>query len=105
VQVLSTKGCISDASNVVSFITSYLINIGMSEITVFPNPVHDQLFISPGSPGESFRIELLTLGGRVLLIRNITNESYINVAGLSPSVYILRISRGEESKVLRIVKD
>ena len=106
VRVISTERCISDPSNTISFIVSNLIKIGMSEITVFPNPVQDQLFISPGSPhGEPFRIELLTLGGRVIMMRNITNESYINVSGLSPSVYILRISRGEESKVLRIVKD
>jgi len=106
VRVISTEGCISDASNVISFIASNLIKIGMSEITVFPNPVEDQLFISPGlPPGEPLRIELLTLGGRVLMIRNITGESYINVAGLSPSVYILKITQGEESRVMRIIKN
>jgi hypothetical protein len=106
VRVISTGGCTSDPSNTISFTISNLIKIGMSEITVYPNPVKDKLFISPGLPsGEPIRIELLTLGGRVLMIRNITNESYINVAGLSPSVYILKISRGEESSVLRIVKD
>ncbi len=106
VRVISTEGCISDPSNTISFTASNIIMIGMSEITVYPNPVHDQLFISAGSPyGEPFRIELLTLGGRVIMMKNITNESYINVSGLSPSVYILRISRGEESRVLRIVKD
>jgi hypothetical protein len=41
----------------------------------------------------------------MLIMRNITDESYINVAGLSPSVNILRIGQGDESKVLRIVKD
>ena len=105
VRVISTEGCISVPSNTISFTISNIITIGMSEITVFPNPVHDQLFISPGSPGEPFKIELLTLGGRVIMMRNITNESYINVSGLLPSVYILRISQGEESNVLRIVKD
>ncbi len=106
VRVISTEGCISDPSNTISFTASNLITIGMSEVKVYPNPVHDQLFISPGLPhGEPFRIELLTLGGRVIMMKNITNESYINVAGLSPSVYILRISQGEESRVLRIVKN
>ncbi len=106
VRVISTEGCISDPSNIITFTASNLITIGMSEVTVYPNPVHDQLFISPGLPhGEPFRIELLTLGGRVIMMKNITNESYIDVSGLSPSVYILRISQGEESKVLRIVKN
>ena len=106
VRVISTKGCISDASNVISFIASNLIKIGMSEITVFPNPVEDQLFISPGYLFEEpLRIELLTLGGRVLMMRNITSDSYIDVAGLSPSVYILKITQGEESRVMKIIKN
>ncbi|MCA1747208.1 MAG: hypothetical protein LC655_05895, partial [Bacteroidales bacterium] len=37
VRVISTEGCISGASNIISYIsTGNLINIGMNEITVFP---------------------------------------------------------------------
>jgi hypothetical protein len=106
VRVVSASGCVSEPSNIVSFTVSNTLQIGMSKITVFPNPVNDLLYISPGLPhGEPFRLELLTLGGRVLIMRNITSESFINVAGLSPSVYILRISQGEESRVMRIIKN
>ncbi|MFP4365586.1 MAG: T9SS type A sorting domain-containing protein [Bacteroidales bacterium] len=106
VRVSSSAGCISDASNIISFVASNLIKIGMNEITVFPNPVQDQLFINPGmNLNKPVRVELLTLGGRVMIIRDIGHESYINVAGLAPSVYILKISLGDESKFLRIIKN
>ena len=106
VRIISSMGCISEPSNIIAFIASNLTIIGMSEITVFPNPVYDELYINPGNVrGEIFRAELMTLDGKVLLVRELTEESYINVAGLAPSVYILRISLGNESRVFRIIKN
>jgi hypothetical protein len=106
VQVISSMGCISEPSNIISFMASNLTKIDMSEFTVFPNPVNDELFIDPGSlRGEVFRLELMALDGTVLLVRKLTEKSHINLASLVPSVYLLRISRGDESRIFRVIKN
>jgi hypothetical protein len=106
VRAVSSKGCISEPSNTVSFIVSNLIKIDMGEFAVFPNPVNDELFIDPGTfRGGIFRIELMALDGTVLLVRKLSEQSHINVANLAPSVYILRISHGDESRSFRIIKN
>ena len=104
--VTSDKGCVSDQSNTIQFILSNSIRPGMDDITVFPNPADNMLYVIPGMNNEErFRVELITTGGRVLIMREISGEAHIDVSAIPPSVYILRISRGDESKVLRIVKN
>jgi hypothetical protein len=77
----------------------------MNEISVYPNPVTDKLFINPGSNTGKLKVEFITMGGNVLFMRNILDESFIDVSRLAPSVYLLRVSQGEESITFRIVKN
>jgi hypothetical protein len=106
VQVISSMGCISEPSNIISFMASNLTKIDMSGFAVFPNPVNDELIVDPGSfRGEIFRLELMALDGTVLLVRKLTEKSYINVSSLVPSVYLLRISHGDESRIFRVIKN
>jgi hypothetical protein len=77
----------------------------MNEISVYPNPVTDKLFINPGKDTGKLKVEFITMGGNVLFMRNILSESFIDVSHLDPSVYMLRLSRGEESITMKIVKN
>jgi hypothetical protein len=77
----------------------------MNEISVYPNPVTDKLFINPGKNTGKLKVEFITMGGNVLFMRSILNESFIDVSSLAPSVYMLRLSQGDESITMRIVKN
>ena len=104
--VINDFGCVSEPSNTISFTVSNVINIGMNEISVFPNPVTDRLHIIPGAgSGVPFKVELLSTEGRVLIFKNINNSSFIDVGHLASSIYILRIIQGDEYRLIRIVKN
>ncbi len=106
VKVLSEKGCLSEPSNTISFTVSSSLILGTRDIHVYPNPAGERIFINPGTNGgESFTVELLSLEGRVLITRKINNETYINIGGLAPTVYILRISHAGETRMIRIIKN
>jgi endonuclease I/DNA/RNA endonuclease YhcR with UshA esterase domain len=56
--------------------------------TIFPNPVKNELFISPS--GEIKSISVFDLNGRLKMTRG-ENPSVIDISGLNEGIYILRI--------------
>jgi ELWxxDGT repeat protein len=80
---------------------------GLTDLKVYPNPVHDQLKILFSS-GVSFRIT--DISGRQLLSRNFDSAGssgfqIVNVTGLASGSYFLQMYTGKEIRTVKFVKE
>lgn len=91
------------------------VNIGKdiekNEIQLFPNPAHDYFyFLLPNSGSiNKCHIEILTLDGKVLLIRDevVVNKSKvpIKITELKSGIYIIKINFGETTVIKKLIKN
>jgi hypothetical protein len=75
-------------------------------LSVYPNPVHDQLNIqAPVQPSLHPHILILDLNGRVLLRKTLTSDhSKLNVATLAAGIYLLKYEDDAHTSVIRFIK-
>lgn len=72
------------------------------EISVFPNPFADKLFVhNVGSMEIGFTI--YSLAGSVIL-NGIITESCLDLSRLSPGIYMLKLTCNKETKLIQIIK-
>ena len=83
---------------------------GVETLTVYPNPMDVELNVAGKLDGEGdVTLELFDVLGVLVFEKqvsasdNVLNES-INVSGLVPGSYMLKVSQGDESKVFKVVK-
>ncbi|MBI5915687.1 MAG: T9SS type A sorting domain-containing protein [Bacteroidetes bacterium] len=79
------------------------VDIGLDEITVFPNPVTAVLTVH-GAIGEDTGFEVYDLMGRLALKIAPANGHEINLAGLPGGIYFLNIISGNRTVTRRIIK-
>jgi len=70
------------------------------KLNVYPNPVHDRLFIADAE--GQFKI-YNTLGSE-MISGTLNRDGYIDVGGLSPGVYLLQVSGDGKSGSVKVVK-
>lgn len=86
--------------------TGAIENETENTITVYPNPLQDQLNLSISSKGENKHLSLTDVQGRVLLSQHIINSlSTIDMKRFSPGLYFLTIRDNSSTHVFKIVKD
>jgi hypothetical protein len=83
-------------------------NPGLS-ITVYPNPVKDILMISAtGTDISDEDIMLFDVQGRAFAARSVRNDRIngfeIDMSGMQPGVYMIKLNTEEETKIIRVVK-
>ena len=83
---------------------------GVETLTVYPNPMDVELNVAGKLDGEGdVTLELFDVLGVLVFEKqvsasdNVLDES-INVSGLVPGSYMLKVSQGDESKVFKVVK-
>jgi hypothetical protein len=70
---------------------------GISDISVFPNPVHERLQIRSES---SLEIEIYNAIGQSVLKTEVSN---IDVSSMQPGIYFIKIGQGDQLQVKKIV--
>ncbi|MCL2649496.1 MAG: T9SS type A sorting domain-containing protein [Candidatus Azobacteroides sp.] len=73
-----------------------------NQLSIFPNPAKDEIFIKSELPIT--KVEIYTLTGRLLLSENNFNEK-ISVSALPQGVYMVKIYTNEGLAVSKIVKE
>lgn len=78
--------------------------IGSPEVTIYPNPFTNQLFIESTEQFEMFTI--CDLPGKILIEEKLKkNETtVVNTESLKKGIYILKLTNQQKSKVLKVVK-
>lgn len=66
-----------------------------TSIKIYPNPVADRLVIDSGNLNES-TCYIRDLSGRVLINKNITGKSTVDVASLAPGLYLIELRRANQ---------
>lgn len=77
-------------------------------LTLYPNPVSDQMTVSGLQGVENYTITVLDVVGDVLLKRmaqaDLLGQVSVNLGPLTHGVYFLHVSRGSETQVVKFVK-
>lgn len=83
-----------------SMIVEEYKNENLSPIIIFPNPANDNINIS--SQTKILYVELFNLYGKKLM--EIQNENSLNISGLIPGIYLVRIYTNQQWVLRKIIK-
>ncbi len=77
-------------------------------MTVYPNPARDNLNISFASPQQNVLIQIHTIDGKLVRqasVGNVQRNADLNVTGLIPGTYLLKILIGNGTQVVKFIKE
>lgn len=78
--------------------------VELSEVKVFPNPTNNLWNVKSDTPISSIAVYDI-LGKQVILNEDQNKDIAIDASGLASGVYFARISAGDVSKVVRLIKE
>ncbi|GAB4318914.1 MAG: hypothetical protein Kow00127_11050 [Bacteroidales bacterium] len=87
---------------------NYTQALGQHQITIFPNPVKEQLTVKITNPelSNATRLELLSLPGKRMYSKKVLREStQVDLSKLPAGTYILKIILGREVTNWKVVKE
>ncbi len=106
VRAANSMGGLGLDSNQVVVTTLGVKQNEMQDVKVYPNPVvNNQFFVSVPATVANATMELFGLDGKQLLKRAVKNAvEEVNVSGMTPGVYLLKINSSNGSQTLKLVK-
>ncbi|NCA77410.1 MAG: T9SS type A sorting domain-containing protein [Alphaproteobacteria bacterium] len=78
------------------------------QVQIFPNPTTGKvtLIIDPVYTGETIQVQMIDLTGRVVLDQQVMGAvATLDVTGLSPGIYYLRLVNRLDQQVMKIIKE
>ncbi|MFD2785137.1 beta strand repeat-containing protein [Hymenobacter rubripertinctus] len=75
-----------------------------SELTMYPNPVEDQLTISLAGATEGMQVTVTDMMGRVITTQALAANGTLDMASLKTGTYLVTVGQGEAKVTRRIVK-
>ncbi len=107
-EVTSENGCTDTYSNESALIVESNSDIDVTELdqlTVWPNPVSDNLYYTTNK-NQINTLEILNItGGVVKIFEASAFTNSVNVADLTPGVYMLLIGDSESVQVVKFIKE
>ncbi|MBA7519818.1 hypothetical protein ES705_11906 [subsurface metagenome] len=96
----------STRSNIVnSNQATYINNISLENIEIWPNPADNKLFIKSDMIKENVTISILTLDGKILMNkRNSILNTEIDISTLNKGMYILRLNNDNKTIYMKLIK-
>lgn len=89
----------ADNNNVVPFIDY------AATMRILPNPVYNDFVIQYGNMGDHFDITIVDVNGAVVFTQpRILSGQLINIVGLRPGLYFVRINTGKETITRKLIK-
>ncbi|PQJ73271.1 S8 family serine peptidase [Polaribacter butkevichii] len=71
-------------------------------VNVYPNPAKNQLLIS--TDALNFTIKIYTMLGKKVLEKTVSSSKIVDVSFLESGVYLLKISKGNQQKTIKLMK-
>jgi hypothetical protein len=76
----------------------------LNNVSVYPNPAQDVLFIELSGETELTEIEIYSIGGQKLVKSSFNSNTYqVNVSELPKGMYLLKLTRGSKMAVKNVV--
>jgi hypothetical protein len=96
------------ALNTLDMITSSSIQTVNANLSVYPNPAKEELFISINNlkANSNAYFELYNIAGEKVMAQNITgNNVRLDLSNLSKGLYLLKTNVGGELSTVKIIKE
>ena len=74
-------------------------------LSVYPNPVHNSIFVSTGRTNEKYHFELIDLSGNILISGERCGNAEIEVRPYPEGLYYLYIVYNDNISTIKIVKE
>lgn len=104
VVVTDPLGCVSAPSTPYQVIITGLIQGPLAAARMFPNPASNVVRIEHTS-GAAVSVTLFDLQGRVVQDARIPGSADLDISGLAPGLYLVRIAAGPAVECLRLLKE
>jgi hypothetical protein len=102
--VTSDDGCISEASDIISFTTGLEKNGVFEGISVYPVPSSDHLFIENNTYLSSIDFEIVNSDGRGIYQSILNNTSIVDISRYTPGVYYIRFTSEGSSHIFKFIR-
>jgi len=81
-------------------------NKGILALQVYPNPATDGITVELVNSLGAVSVDLFDLTGRLIVEQSFRNRGRLSIslAGVPPGVYLLKVSAGEETSMVKVVK-
>ncbi len=84
--------------------TGISLESSISQLNIFPNPSDENLFIDGIPAGEQYSITITNSLGQVVLVKEVSDgERTVNVAGLTPGIFVVMIQVGGNVSIHEII--
>ena len=102
--VTSLKGCSSDTSNIMTFISGISESVFDAFIKLYPNP-NNGSFIIINNYSSEIRIKITEIAGKVINEFSMKQDEIINmsISGLNPGVYFIKTEIGENIAIKKLI--
>ena len=102
--VTDDNGCISEKSNTIDAVYTYLKSLDENKIRIHPNPVKEFITIE-GLPNDLFEISVYDVYGTLLIAQNSTPFiTSIDISELPIGMYLLIVLNNQKSQSFIIIK-
>lgn len=100
---INENGCV-DTSNCIT-VTTVGVEEGAGAVnSVYPNPFSDYVKVAFDGTSAAL-IEVVDVQGRVVYSGMHFSNTEVNLSGLTPSVYFMRVINGENVSVIKLIKE
>lgn len=104
--IVTLNECSSDPSNTLTVIVTGTGTLDSDHgISVYPNPVTNELIVELKNNISQRSVEILNVAGQVIYQGSVTDKAIINTDAFSPGVYLIRITGNDSTEVRKIIKE
>ncbi|MBG8551963.1 T9SS type A sorting domain-containing protein [Hymenobacter guriensis] len=81
-----------------------VVNGAAGALSVYPNPVQNNVTITLPITAQNARVQVLDLAGRVVLTRTLSADGNLQLSELQRGTYLVRVEQGNQAWTQKIVK-
>lgn len=81
-----------------------LQDTGESTISIYPNPISNELTIETSLQSKPVNFEIVNLIGKVIYKGNVTGKTVVNTSGFSQGVYFVKVQNGKNFEFRKVIK-
>lgn len=103
--VTDSNGCVASDQVTVHIAVNSVDEHNMADVRIFPNPAGDVVFIE-GLTVNEFDVSCYSLMGQRIARKSYSNQPFqaeFDLSGVSPGVYLLKITAGSSSSVHKLI--
>lgn len=104
--IVTINGCPSEESDPQVVIVTGIGQNPLNQVSIFPNPVKDQLIVAVTDIQKGTQIHVLSLDGRVKKsIATVGRNNTIDMSDLSTGVYLVQIKNSTNTATYKVIKE